>query len=406
MEGVGIRFPESVSAQSVRSTWHTSSGKGAVSVRRSGTLCFADELHRIIFRKREALVAGQRSIMSVSEKAAKGNRVDETSRLGTETMKHSVLVTRQIPGESLQRLREVCEVEVWPEAIPPSREELCRLVKGRHGLLTMLSDRIDGELMDVAGEQLCVVSNYAVGFNNIDVDAAKTRGVVVGNTPDVLTDATADLAVSLLFAASRHVLPAGNQVREGEWKTWEPTGWLGVEPSGKTLGIVGMGRIGQATAKRLVGGWGMNLLYTSRSDQGDVEKELGGRRVELDTLLAESDFVSVHVALTDETRNLIDADAIGKMKSTSVLVNTARGEIVDQDALVDALNRRAIFAAGLDVTTPEPLPADHALVKSPHCVILPHIGSATHTSRNAMSEIAVDNLIAGLAGKPLRCSVT
>ncbi|WDQ19023.1 2-hydroxyacid dehydrogenase [Rhodopirellula sp. P2] len=318
----------------------------------------------------------------------------------------SVLVTRQTPGESLQRLREVCEVEVWPETTPPSREELCRLVKGRHGLLTMLSDRIDGELMDLAGDQLAVISNYAVGFNNIDVDAAKTRGIAVGNTPDVLTDATADLAVALLFAASRHVLPAGTQVRQGEWRTWEPTGWLGVEPAGKTLGIVGMGRIGRATAQRLVGGWGMKLLYTSRSDQAEVEKELGGRRVELDTLLTESDFVSVHVALTDETRNLIDAEAISKMKSTSVLVNTARGEIVDQDALVKALENRSVFAAGLDVTTPEPLSAEHPLVQSPHCVILPHIGSATHTSRNAMAEIAVDNLIAGLSGQPLRCSVT
>ncbi|MEO9929826.1 2-hydroxyacid dehydrogenase [Rhodopirellula bahusiensis] len=344
--------------------------------------------------------------MPVSKKAAKGNPDVETPRTRIETMKNSVLVTRQIPGESLQRLREVCEVEVWPETLPPSRDELCRLVKGRHGLLTMLSDRVDGELMDVAGDQLCVVSNYAVGYNNIDVDAAKTRGIAVGNTPDVLTDATADLAVSLLFAASRHVLTAGNQVCDGEWKTWEPTGWLGVEPAGKTLGIVGMGRIGKATAKRLVGGWEMDLLYTSRSDQTDMEKELSGRRVELDTLLAESDFVSVHVALTDQTRNLIDEDAISKMKSTAVLVNTARGEIIDQDALVKALESRSIFAAGLDVTTPEPLSADHPLVKSPHCVILPHIGSATHASRNAMSEIAVDNLIAGLSDQPLRCSVT
>ncbi|MFG0265470.1 MAG: 2-hydroxyacid dehydrogenase [Rhodopirellula sp. JB055] len=318
----------------------------------------------------------------------------------------SVLVTRKTPGESLQRLREVCEVEVWPDTMPPSREELCQLVKGRHGLLTMLSDRVDDELMDIAGDQLTVISNYAVGFNNIDVEAAKTRGIAVGNTPDVLTDATADLAVALLFAASRHVLQAGNQVCQGEWKTWEPTGWLGVEPAGKTLGIVGMGRIGQATARRLVRGWGMELLYTSRSDQTEVEKELGGRRVELDTLLSESDFVSVHVALTEQTRNLIDAAAISKMKSTSVLVNTARGEIVDQDALVAALESRSIFAAGLDVTTPEPLPAEHPLVKSDHCVILPHIGSATHTSRNAMAEIAVDNLIAGLSGEPLRCSVT
>ncbi|MCC9657872.1 2-hydroxyacid dehydrogenase [Rhodopirellula halodulae] len=321
-------------------------------------------------------------------------------------MTQRVLVTREIPGESLDRLRSACEVDVWPEATPPSAETLREKVVGCAGLLTMLSDAITGELMDVAGEQLKVVSNYAVGFNNIDVDAAKSRGISVGNTPDVLTDATADTAVALLFAASRHVVPAAKQVQAGEWKTWEPTGWLGVEPGGKTLGIIGMGRIGKATAERLVRGWGMKLLYTSRRDQSDVDNELGGQRVDLDTLLSQSDFVSVHVALNEQTRNLLDAEAIGRMPSHAVLVNTARGEIIDQDALVDALERRAIFAAGLDVTAPEPLPGDHPLVKSPHCVILPHIGSATDQSRHAMAEIAVDNVLAGLSGKPLRCSVT
>ncbi|MFG0290804.1 MAG: 2-hydroxyacid dehydrogenase [Rhodopirellula sp. JB044] len=322
-----------------------------------------------------------------------------------ETSRSRIFVTRQIPGQALDRLCESHDVSIWPEELPPTPELLLENVVGCDGLLTMLSDRIDAKVMDAAGEQLRVVSNYAVGFNNIDLSAAKAHGVRVGNTPDVLTGSTADLAVTLLLAAARRVEEGSAEVREGRWGAWKPAALLGVEPEGKTVGVVGMGRIGKAFAERMVRGWNMKLLYTSRSEQEDVNESLGGRRVELDQLLAESDFISVHLALTDDTRNLLDAAAFEKMKPGAVLVNTARGEVIDQDALVEAISNKKIFAAGLDVTTPEPLPPSHPLVGLPGVIILPHIGSATDTSRCGMAEIAVDNLLAGIEGRPLRCEV-
>ncbi|MBB3208444.1 glyoxylate reductase [Rhodopirellula rubra] len=323
----------------------------------------------------------------------------------SEPTRSRIFVTRKIPGAALDRLREAHDVSIWPDELPPTPEQLLENVAGCDGLLTMLSDRIDETVIKAAGPQLKVVSNYAVGFNNIDLKAAREHGVCVGNTPDVLTGATADLAVTLLLAAARRVEEGAAEVREGRWGAWKPSALLGVEPEGKTVGVVGMGRIGKAFAERMVRGWNMKLLYTSRSDQADVDESLRGRRVDLDELLAESDFVSIHVALTDDTRNLIDAAALSKMKSTAVLVNTARGEIIDQDALVDAIKGGRIFAAGLDVTTPEPLPPSHPLVGLPRVIILPHIGSATDTSRCGMAEIAVDNVLAGVAGRPLRCEV-
>lgn len=317
-----------------------------------------------------------------------------------------IFVSRRLPGSELDRLREFGDVNVWPDSLPPSRDDLLKSVGGCDGLLSLLSDRIDAEVLDAAGPQLKVISNYAVGYNNIDVDAAKQRGIRVGNTPDVLTDATADLAVTLLLAASRRVNEAAEQVQTGQWRTWEPTGLLGLEPAGKTLGVIGMGRIGKAFARRMVGGWNMPLIYTSRSDQTDVDDSLAARRVTMDELLSQSDFISVHVALCDATREMLNATAFAKMKSGVVLVNTARGEIIDQDALVDALQSGKVFAVGLDVTTPEPLPHQHALVRHPRTIILPHIGSATDQSRHAMAEIAVDNLINGLRGESLRCEVS
>lgn len=324
----------------------------------------------------------------------------------TTSRRSQIFVTRQLPGSALDRLIRDHDVTVWPDAIPPTREQLLAHVVGCDGLLTLLSDRIDEEVMQAAGSQLRVISNYAVGYNNIDVAAAQRRGIRVGNTPDVLTDATADLAVTLLLAAARRVAEGAAEVREGRWKTWEPAGLLGHEPAGRTLGVIGMGRIGKAFARRMVGGWNMKLLYTSRSEQIDVNETLQGKRVSLDQLLRESDFISVHVALADATRHCIDADAFEKMKPTAVLVNTARGEIIDQDALVTAIKDQRIFAAGLDVTTPEPLPASHPLVGLPNVLILPHIGSATQTSRHAMAEIAVDNVTAGLKNEALRCEVS
>ena len=315
-------------------------------------------------------------------------------------------MTRNLPGSDLDRLTRSHDVSIWPDALPPTPQELIENVAGCDALLTLLSDRIGPEVMDAAGPQLRVISNYAVGYNNIDCDAARQRGVRIGNTPDVLTDATADLAVTLLLAAARRVSEASAEVREGRWKTWEPSGLIGREPDGRTLGVIGMGRIGKAFARRMVGGWNMNLLYTSRSEQDDVNEALQAKRVSLDELLKESDFISVHVALSEATRNLIDADAFAKMKPSAVLVNTARGEIIDQDALVTAIREKQIFAAGLDVTSPEPLPASHPLVGLPNVLILPHIGSATDTSRHAMTEIAVDNVLAGLNDTPLRCEVS
>ncbi len=304
----------------------------------------------------------------------------------------------------MNRILETCDATVWPDRLPPPREELLKAVAGCGGLVTLLSDRIDAEVFDAAGPNLRVVSNYAVGVNNVDLAEASRRGIAVGNTPDVLTDATADIAIALLLAAARHLQPAAGEVREGRWKTWEPTGWLGCDLVGRTVGIVGMGRIGAAVARRLAGGWGMNVLYTARSDK-HVVGICHCKRVELDILLAQSDFVSLHMDLNPQTRCMIGQRELTLMKPTAVLVNTARGGVIDQDALADALIRKQIFAAGLDVTDPEPLDHKHPLVSLDNCIILPHIASATADARNAMAEICADNLIAGLQGRPLRAAV-
>lgn len=317
-----------------------------------------------------------------------------------------IFVTREIPAVGLDRLRGECEVDVWEGALPPSQDVLKERAAGCAGLLTLLSDKIDAGVFDASGPQLKVVANYAVGYNNIDVAEAARRGIRVGNTPDVLTDATADLAVALLLAAARCVISSERAIHAGEWKTWEPLGHLGVELKGKTVGIVGFGRIGMAVAQRLHGGWGMKVLYTSRSAHPEADREMGARRVSLEELLEQSDFVSAHCALTEDTRYLFDADAFTRMKSSSVFINTARGEVHQQEDLLRALQEGTIRAAGLDVTDPEPMPADHPLLSLPNCVMTPHIGSATVEARDAMSLIAADNLLAGLAGKPLRCEVT
>ncbi len=315
--------------------------------------------------------------------------------------KPTVFVARKIPEVGLTQLAQVAEVRVHQGHLPPTRDELLKGVQGCSGILSLLSDRIDAEVFDAAGAQLKVVSNFAVGFNNIDVAEATRRHVAVGNTPDVLTDATADIAVALLLAAARRLREGWESVVQGNWKTWEPLGWMGVDLQGKTLGIVGMGRIGQAVAQRLVHGWKMNLLYTSRGAKPDVDQELRGRHVSLDQLMQQSDFVSVHVALTPQTRHLINANVLAQMKPSAVLVNTARGEVIDQEALIAALRSQKLFAAGLDVCDPEPLPTDSALLTLNNCIVLPHIGSATISARNAMAERAARNLIAGLQGQEL-----
>lgn len=311
-----------------------------------------------------------------------------------------VFVARRIPAAGLDAIAAACDVDVWPDRLPPPADALRDRVKDCDGLVSLLTDRVDAALLDAA-PRLKVVSNFAVGFNNVDVPACTARGVCVGNTPGVLTDATADIAVTLLTAAARRLGESNTDAKEGRWLTWEPLGWLGQDLGGRTLGIVGMGRIGFATAKRLHAGWGMKVLYTARTDKPDADRELGAKRVDLDTLLAESDFVSVHADLNPTTKGLFGREQFGKMKRSAVFVNTSRGPLVDQVALAEALRTGTIFAAGLDVTDPEPLPPDHELFKLPNCVIAPHIASATVDTRNAMARLCAANLLAGVKGEPL-----
>lgn len=315
--------------------------------------------------------------------------------------KPRVLVTRVIPDEGLDPVREACDVDLWEDELPPPRDELLRRVAGVDGLLALLTDRVDDELLDAAGPQLKVVSNFAVGFDNIDVPACTRRGIPAGNTPGVLTETTADLAFALLMAAARRISEGVDYVRDGHWRTWGPMLLMGVDIAGGTLGIVGFGRIGREMARR-GRGFGMTILYHDVHPATPAEEaELGAHRVEMDELLRESDFISLHVNLTDETYHLIDADALRAMKSSAVLVNTSRGPVVDPDALTDALRANEIFAAGLDVTEPEPLPADHPLVGLSNCIVVPHIASASRVTRGKMAAMAAANLLAGLRGERL-----
>lgn len=316
-----------------------------------------------------------------------------------------VFVTREIPAAGLEKVCESCDAEVWNEPLPPCRDVLLEKIAGCHGLLTLLTEKVDAEFMDAAGPQLKVISNFAVGYNNIDVEEATRRGIRVGNTPGVLTDATADMAFSLLIAAARRIVEAQDYVRAGNWKTWEPLGHIGADLCGKTIGIVGMGRIGYAMAKRCHGGWGMNVLYADKFASEPAERDLAAKQVDFDTLLAESDFVSVHTDLNDSTQGMFNADAFSKMKNTAIFINSARGPIHNQADLYEALKSGQIFAAGLDVTDPEPIAKDDPLLTLSNCVTAPHIASATVSSRNGMAEIAADNLLAGLRGEPLRCWV-
>ena len=298
----------------------------------------------------------------------------------------SCFVTRELPGTAVDRLREEHDVDVWSGRLPPPSGELRERVAGCEGLLALLTDDVDAELLD-ASPGLRAVANYAVGVDNVDVAAATQRGIQVGNTPDVLTESTADLAMGLMLAAGRRILEGQDTVRRGEWVTWEPRLLLGRDLHGATVGIVGLGRIGRAVARRLEG-FGAEVVHTSRS---------GG--VPLEELLAESDFVTLHCPLTAETEGLIDAAALKAMKDTAYLVNTARGAIVDQVALARALTEGAIAGAALDVTHPEPLPQSNPLHEAPNLVLVPHIASATHRTREAMADIAVNNLLAALAGE-------
>lgn len=316
--------------------------------------------------------------------------------------KSRVYVTRIIPEGGLRLVREACDAEIWEGETPPPRKVLLGKVRGIDGLLALLTDRIDAELMDAAGPQLKVISNYAVGYNNIDVEAATARGIAVGNTPGVLTDTTADMAFTLLMAAARRVVEGADYVRAGKWRTWGPTLLLGHDIHHATLGIIGFGRIGRTVARRAKGFEMEILFYDPLVSADDPEAQaLGARAVDLDTLLACSDFVTVHVPLMDETYHLIGTEALHKMQPTAILINTSRGPVVDPEALYQALKDGEIAYAALDVTEPEPINVDSSLLSLPNCIIVPHVASASIATRTRMAEIAAHNLIAGLRGEPL-----
>jgi glyoxylate reductase len=297
-----------------------------------------------------------------------------------------VFITRALPFAAVDRLREAHDVDVWEGRLPPPPEALRERAARSEGLLSLLTDKVDAALLDAA-PGLRVVSNLAVGSDNVDLEAAAERGIPVGVTPDVLTDATADLAIALMLAAARRLPEAERDARAGAWRTWEPARWLGLELRGATLAIVGAGRIGRAVARR--------------AEAFGMEVVMAGRDTPLGAVLERADVVSLHTPLTPQTRHLIDADALARMKPTAILVNTARGPIVDQAALRDALHAGRLAAAALDVTDPEPLPADDPLLDAPNLLVVPHIGSATHAARERMAELAVGNLLAGLEGRPL-----
>lgn len=308
-----------------------------------------------------------------------------------------VYVTRRIQDAGLSLLPGRVDFEVWEKDAPMDRATFLEKASGVDGLLCTLSDRIDEELFSRC-PNLKVASNYAVGFDNIDVDEATRRGVLITNTPDVLTNTTADLAFTLLLATARRVVEANEFLRSGDWKTWSPNLLLGQEVSESVIGIVGMGKIGQAVARRAAG-FSMKVLFHNRSPKPEVEKELGAKQVSLDELLKESDFISLHCPLNDETRGLIGEEELKMMKKTSVLINSSRGPVVDQKALFRACSENWIWGAGLDVFDEEPVPLDEPLLTLKNVTTLPHLGSATVKAREGMARKAAENLLAALEGR-------
>jgi glyoxylate reductase len=307
-----------------------------------------------------------------------------------------VFVTRHLPGGALEYLRQRCDVDVWPDEMPPPYDELRRQAADSDGLLTLLTDRIDERLL-AGSTRLRVVSNMATGYDNIDVAAATKRGIIVTRTPGVLSETTADFAFALLLAAARRVAEADRYVRDGTWRTWGPEVLLGHDVHGATLGIIGMGDIGAEVAKR-ARGFGMRIVYHSRTPKPALARRYRMSARPLDDLLRDSDFVSLHAPLTPETRHLMGEDQLRLMKPTAILINTARGPLVDQGALYRALSQGWIAAAGLDVTDPEPIQADDPLLKLDNVVIAPHIASASFATRSRMAMLAAEQLVQALDG--------
>jgi glyoxylate reductase len=314
-----------------------------------------------------------------------------------------IFVTRIIPERGLAMVRGLADkydVEIWQDPLPPPYEVLLQKVKGLDGLVCLLTDKIDANLMDAIGPQVKVISQMAVGFDNIDIPAATARGIPIGNTPGVLTDTTADFAWTLLMAAARRVVEGDKFTRAGKWKTWGPIDFLGPDVTGATLGIVGFGRIGQGVAKRAQG-FDMRLLYYDTQRYPDAGQQYGAQYADLDTLLRESDFVTLHTVLSADTYHLMDDDRLKMMKPSGILINTSRGPVVDPAALYRALSSGTIAYAALDVTEPEPIKLDDPLLSLDNIIIAPHIASASFQTRNKMATMAAANLIAGLKGERL-----
>jgi lactate dehydrogenase-like 2-hydroxyacid dehydrogenase len=312
----------------------------------------------------------------------------------------TVYVTRRLVSAAIDRIRSQCTVRQWDDDAPVPRAVLLEQIAGVDGLYCLITDRIDAAVLDAAGPQLKVVSTMSVGYDHVDVGACRERGIPVGNTPGVLTETTADLTLALMLATARRLPEGLAAVKDGTWGPWHPEWLTGRDVYGSTVGIVGLGRIGASVARRLMG-FDCRILYSGPKPHPELAEPVHAEYVAFETLLAQSDFVTIHCPLSAATRHLFDATAFRQMRPAAILLNTSRGGVVDQDALYHALNTGQIAAAGLDVTTPEPLPPDHPLLTLSNCVVLPHIGSASVATRTQMALMAADNLLAGVYGRPL-----
>lgn len=311
--------------------------------------------------------------------------------------KFNVWVTRRIPQPGLDILNDAANVEVWEDELPPSRELVLEKLPTLDGILSLLTDKMDPVAMDRASK-LKVIANYAVGFDNVDIAAATERGIMVTNTPGVLTETTADLAFTLLMATARNIVAGDKYTRAGKWKTWGPMLFLGQDIHHAKLGLIGLGRIGSEMAKR-ARGFDMEVSYSDPRRNEAAERELGLKYTDMETILKESDFVSMHTPLMPSTHHLIGAKELAMMKSTAILINSSRGPVVDPKALYEALKSHTIYAAGLDVTEPEPISKDDPLLTLDNLTVVPHIASASIATRTRMATMAAENLVQALRGE-------
>lgn len=327
------------------------------------------------------------------------NKLKTQIQAGIVMKNTNIFVSRNIPGNCSDMLSEHYTLRQWKSELPPSVRDIEANVKGTSAIISLLSDRIDGSIMDIAGSGLKVIANYAVGYDNIEVEEAIKRGIWVTNTPGVLTESTADLTFALILSSARRISEAERYVKEDRWKTWGPELMLGLELNNSTLGIVGMGRIGTAVARRAAG-FGMKVIYLDYKGRKDLGSETGAVAVNsLDELLRESDIISLHTPLSGENTGLIGEKQLAMMKKETILINTARGKLVDTEALYEALKKGTISFAALDVTDPEPLRSEHKLLELKNCLVVPHIGSATIHTRHKMGEMVAENVIAVMNGR-------